>query len=113
MEAMAAGWPVASGEVLLVHWWRRGEERMKENFHQQNSFHHSKRHRSFNDQHLENGRNGKPQLGVANDRKVIRDRHGRERVFFITFVRCYTYIMRKVNNLPRLLRKSVWYELLW
>ena len=57
-------------------------EKRKENFHQQPSFRHSKRHRSFNDQHLGNGRNGKPQLGGASDRKVIKDRHGKERVFF-------------------------------
>ena len=57
-------------------------EKRKEIFHQQHSFHHSKRHKSFNDQHLGNGRNGKPQLGGASDRKVIKDRHGKERVFF-------------------------------
>ena len=30
VEAVAVGWPVAGAEVLLVHWWRRGEERRKE-----------------------------------------------------------------------------------
>ncbi|XP_057518465.1 uncharacterized protein LOC130799384 [Amaranthus tricolor] len=42
----------------------------------------NKRHRSFNEQHLGNRRNGKPQLGGASDRKVVNDRHGKERVFF-------------------------------
>ena len=57
-------------------------EKRKESFHQQNSCHNNKRHRSFNDIHLGNGRNGKAQLRGDNDRKVIKDHHGKERVFF-------------------------------
>ena len=54
-------------------------KKRKENFIQQNNFHHSKRHQNFNDPHNGNGRHGKPQQGGATYRKMIKDRHGEEK----------------------------------